>query len=306
VTRMGMWLMPRPECFTFCQVRFEHDSDLGPMMETLRPFKIDGTIPCRAIAVNAVRVAQNLANRSEWGDGRSALSHETILEMRRKLGVAAWTLVFGLYGRESVVEAQQAMVKAAFEAIPGAEMVSTRYPGDGTREQVAPTHRQYAGIPGLEPLSIMGWAGPEAAHLGFSPISPITAEHAMKQAAMVRATAERFGFDYGAAFGALGRRLNHVFMMIYDRTDPEESARARACFEALVREGAEAGYSEYRAHVGFMDMVADQYAWNGHAQRRVTERIKDLLDPNGVLSPGKQGIWPKWRREDPSRTLPPA
>jgi 4-cresol dehydrogenase (hydroxylating) len=26
---------------------------------------------------------------------------------------------------------------------------------------------------------------------------------------------------------------------------------------------------------------------------RTYERIKDALDPEGILSPGKQGIWPK-------------
>jgi 4-cresol dehydrogenase (hydroxylating) len=305
VTKMGLWLMPRPECFYFCSVRFQHDDDLGPMIEALRPLKIDGTIPCRAIAVNAIRVAQSLSNRLDWGDGKRALSPEVVLELRRKLGVAAWTLVFGIYGAEPVVEAQLKMARAAFEAIPGAELSATRYDGGASEAEIAVPHLQFAGVPGLDPLKIVGWAGAEGAHLGFSPISPLTAEHALRQARMVRATAERFGFDYGTAFGALGRRLNHVFMMIYDRTDAEETARARACFEALVREGAAAGYGEYRAHISFMDLVAEQYGWGGHAQMRLNQRLKDLLDPNGILSPGKQGIWPAWRREDPTRALPP-
>jgi 4-cresol dehydrogenase (hydroxylating) len=35
------------------------------------------------------------------------------------------------------------------------------------------------------------------------------------------------------------------------------------------------------------------YDFNDHAMLRLNERVKDALDPNGILAPGKQGIWPK-------------
>lgn len=42
-----------------------------------------------------------------------------------------------------------------------------------------------------------------------------------------------------------------------------------------------------------MDQIARTYSFNDHAQLRLNEKIKDALDPKGILSPGKNGVWPK-------------
>lgn len=41
-----------------------------------------------------------------------------------------------------------------------------------------------------------------------------------------------------------------------------------------------------------MDLIADRYDAGGSALRRTVEKIKNAVDPVGVLSPGKQGSWP--------------
>ena len=65
----------------------------------------------------------------------------------------------------------------------------------------------------------------------------------------------------------------------------------------MVAEAGRRGYGEYRAHLSFMDLAADQFGFNDHALRRFNETIKDTLDPNGIIAPGKSGIWGTRLRE---------
>lgn len=42
-----------------------------------------------------------------------------------------------------------------------------------------------------------------------------------------------------------------------------------------------------------MDQIASVYNWNGNTLLKFNENLKDALDPNGIIAPGKSGIWPK-------------
>jgi hypothetical protein len=43
----------------------------------------------------------------------------------------------------------------------------------------------------------------------------------------------------------------------------------------------------------FSSRVLSTYGWGDQALRRFNETIKDALDQNGILAPGRNGIWPK-------------
>ena len=77
-----------------------------------------------------------------------------------------------------------------------------------------------------------------------------------------------------------------------------EMKKVRELFEVLIREAAAKGYGEYRTHLAYMDTVAATYDFNDNALLRFQERLKDTIDPNGVIAPGKSGIWPKHYREN--------
>ena len=86
-------------------------------------------------------------------------------------------------------------------------------------------------------------------------------------------------------------------MIIYDRNDAGMTSRARDLFKTLIRDAAASGYGEYRTHVSYYDDVANSYDFNANAITRLNERVKDALDPDGILAPGKMGIWPKHLRK---------
>ena len=77
---------------------------------------------------------------------------------------------------------------------------------------------------------------------------------------------------------------------------PEGKLRATAKLREVLQENAKLGYGDYRAPPMLQDDVADQYSYNDFALRRFTETLKDAIDPNGILSPGRAGVWPARHR----------
>lgn len=294
VTKMGVWLMPPPPCYMPGWLQLKNDSDLELLLERLRPLMMDGTIPNQPMIINAVCAMSAFTQRQQWFTGDGPLPQPVVDEIAQQPMLGAWVMRFALYGDEKIVERQREIVETAFGTIPGAQITFAKYDGRNLPELTNPHEKVQAGIPSMALDQMTRWYGGEqGGHVGFSCAMPITGQDGATIRDLVRGELTAAGLDYSGVIIVSRRSMIHVGLVVFDTNDARQADAAYSACKEMVKSAAKQGYGEYRSHLDFMDLVADQYDFNDHAQRRFSETIKDALDPNGILSPGKQGIWPK-------------
>ena len=298
VTKMGVWLMPEPEAYRDGRVMVPKHDDLIPFVDTLS-YLMDSKI------VRGTRLLESplLDYRASQGGGvLDAPGGPSTAEMDRlaqEKNLPYWGTELNFWGPQKVIDAQWEYAKEKFSAIPGAtfkEGRAYRFPPELKEADDAP--RVYLGIPNL---SVFGLVSGGQGHMDFSPIIPMTGEAVFE---VLKAFGEAYA-ELGVApknqfFVLPWTFFPHSFVLLFGfpiAHNVEENKKSREVFKRLVQVAAEHGWGEYRTHIAFMDTVSNVYSYNNHALRRFHETLKDAVDPNGILSPGKSGIWPKRMRK---------
>lgn len=214
----------------------------------------------------------------------------------KKLNLGRWNFYGAVYGPDPVREVMLSVIKGAFLQIPGAKYYEPKDMPDNLVLQTRDKTLQ--GIPTTVELKWVDWL-PNGAHLFFSPIAKVTGDDAVAQYELSRRRSEEAGFDFIGTFVVGMREMHHIVCIIFDRKDPDSRRRAHWLISTLIDDAAKKGWGEYRTHIAMMDQIAQTYSFNDNAQMKLNEKIKECLDPKGILAPGKNGVWPKqYKRED--------
>ncbi len=114
---------------------------------------------------------------------------------------------------------------------------------------------------------------------------------AIRQYTLVRDRCNDYRRDYAAQWVIGLREMLRICLFLSDTRNPMERQETFELTRLLVREAAEHGYGECRPPLGLMDDGMATFSSTDGALRRLHERIKDALDPNCIMAPGKSGIW---------------
>ncbi|MDB5933879.1 MAG: FAD-linked oxidase [Massilia sp.] len=320
VTQVGIWLMPKAECVNHFICTVPGHDDIGPVVDALRPLRLDGTLRSIVHIGNDLRVISGgrAFPREQAGD-QAPLPDGLRRTLRDKAGAGAWTVSGALYGSRAQVAAARAALRQALRGTAATSTFLTEeklrfgsrlarllgYCGLGgrLRAKVAMGEALFAmnrGVPNGRFLAGAYWrrrgglpaefpqqANPAADNCGLlwvSPILPMRGADALALHAMVAPIFEAHGFDLFVTFSMINERsLGGVITVAYDKEDPAEVERAKQCYRALFDTVMRAGYIPYR--VGIQSMAGlDPH---GDVFWKVVSRIKRALDPDGIIAPGR-------------------
>ncbi|KAH7242852.1 hypothetical protein B0J15DRAFT_404739 [Fusarium solani] len=304
VTKLSIWLTPQPKAFMECTVEIPEFEDLAPLVDALGSMRQSGLIPNCVWFMGVPEILSGMGRRVDFWDGDGAIPTWRVKELQKQHNLAYWLARWGLYGSKRVIQAQFDEIKEVISReIPTATVKGNLFVGENGQlldnKKIPEQNAVFlTGISSLLSLPTVDWALPrdgtgKAAHGDYAPIIPNSGKLILE---WIKASYKHYfdaGLDPLIDFFMHERHSLVVNMFMYDQQNLAHRAAVQQLYRRLHEESKKKSYGMYRAHVNHMDLIAGHNTFNNYAYNRFVEKLKDSVDPNGILSPGKSGIWPK-------------
>jgi 4-cresol dehydrogenase (hydroxylating) flavoprotein subunit len=313
VTRMSIWLMPQPECFEAFFFRAEDPAGLPWLIDRLRELRLREVLRSSIHIGNDYKVMNGL-QQYPWDEtgGRTPLTPDRMAHFRKQLTFGYWNASGGLYGTRARVREAKRLLRSALAGHKGklrflsesklrharrfARLFSVLMRWDVTRtiEIVEPVVGLMRGVPTEQALGSAYWRKriPVPGHpdpdrdrcglLWHAPVAPAVGGDVAQLTKLATDLLLEFGFEPMISLTLLTPRAVYAVISItYDREVAGEDERAMKCYRELVQRCTNGGYYPYRLGIQSMRDLPET------AFDTFVGRVKELLDPNRVLAPGR-------------------
>ena len=314
VTRMTVWLMPKPECFQAFFFKTANPDGMPEIIDALRPLRLDNTLRSVVHIGNDYKVltASGHGRHDDSGAVRR-FDDEGMAQVRALLGIGYWNGSGALYGSKAQVRDARRRLRRALKGkvdrlqfvddrllglmrrFAGPIGLLTRWDLRRTLEVLESIYGLLKGQPTDATLASVYWpkrdqgasrTNPDADGCGLLWCSPVVPNTGNDLASVTRLAAETlttFGFEPQMSISlATERTAICVVTISYDRAQPGADARALECYRVLTQLLIVAGYPPYRLNVNTSTLFEGQEEY-----AETLRTVKTALDPNGILAPGR-------------------
>jgi 4-cresol dehydrogenase (hydroxylating) len=317
VTKIGVWLMPKPEYFEACYFMIDDDKDVGELIDAVRMMLLHGIVRSSINLLHRNRMLTVLTGYP-WleMEGKVPMSDEVAVKLAKEKKIGAWNGVAALYGTKKQVKAAKSRIKKLLSGktsrltfVSGLTLkflerfkgLFSILSGLNIREiikAVKPSYYILQGVPNEVALSTPYWrmkkrpsviqginpAQDNCGVIWLSPVIPMTKENVDEFRGAVEPIFRRHGFDCCITLTTVTHRcFDCTIPILYDRNNPDDTANADACYHELLKTCMEKGYIPYRFGIQSMAEITGRKDtfWD------TVDKIKKALDPHGILSPGR-------------------
>jgi 4-cresol dehydrogenase (hydroxylating) len=310
VTKLGVWLMPRPESIqAFAFTMPEHDM-LGDVADRLRKLRLLDVVRSNVHIANDLRVLSSRMSYPWHLTQETPLSDSIRRSLRKRAALGAWNVMGALYGTHETVSAARRVVNKVFRDLARvkyfdqqklnrltnvAALLNRFSLGHNLRETLASATNVYnllQGIPSSDFLRGVAWRSRQPVQapvdptdfgcIWLSPVLPMTGQACQEVLALIEPVLARHKFEPLMTLSTVSERaLCCVTQISFNKADSGERARAAECYDHLFQLLLQNGFVPYRVGIQSMDNLS---AGSGDFWD-VCRKLKGALDPHGVIAP---------------------
>ncbi|MBL4746992.1 MAG: FAD-binding oxidoreductase [Flavobacteriaceae bacterium] len=320
VTKMTVWLMPKPEHFEAFFISIKDNDKLPILIDALQPLKLSGIIKSSAHIGNDHKAIQALSFYP-WKktNGQVPLPEALKDKLKKQFMVNTWSVSGAFYGTKAEVKVWKKILKKAMKgvaddikfideltlsiAIKMKSLLSlfTNIDFNANIPLLEKVFRLKQGVPTNYFIPSSYWRkktppklddniDPTKDNVGLlwlAPIAPIDGKHVKIMSDIIHNIQLKYGYEPGLSITLLTERaLDCVISLVYDRDIEGEDAKALACHDELFEILTSKGYFPYR----LSSHAHDAYQKINSSLAPQLKKIKQVLDEGNILSPKKYGI----------------
>lgn len=322
ITKMTIWLIPRPKYFQIFTFSVRNDLQLKLLVDAFRKLRLERIIESNFLIANEYRIIDGL-QQYPWKEthGKTPLPYKNLKITKKKWKLSAkWYGSGALYATSKEIGKLQRkyMLKSLKNKLDSLYFIDedvqeisrklSKFNFSFINQSLKKlkddlTCNTFLGVPSSQSLNSLYWRkktkiphniDPDRDRCGLfwiSPVIPFDGKHVSRVIKIIKKIMRDHGFEPNLGINCITEReIIIIGEILYDREVELQDEKAEECYKVILSKLINLGYIPYRLNINSMDLLprpTDDYG-------KLLKILKQTLDPNDILAPNRYDFRSTW------------